>query len=250
MPMNHPLIAITTDLCTRNERPTARVTTAYADRVRAAGGQPVLLAPPTGSAPDHAAADALVARFDGFVLTGGDDPRTEPFGTPSHPGITPVFAERQAFESALLESIARTRPEAPLFGICLGLQMMVLHAGGSLFQFMPESHPHSHQDHWASEHEILPETTAMGPGLALSGVSHSHHKQAVDSPGRLAVLARAPDGVIEAAGDPDRPFHLGVQWHPERTENHGLGQRLFEEFVRAASDQTRRSPESRTPSVR
>ncbi|MFT5422290.1 MAG: putative glutamine amidotransferase [Phycisphaerales bacterium] len=240
--MNHPLIAITTDLFTRHERLTARVTTAYADRVLAAGGQPVLLAPPTGTGtePDPAAADALVARFDGFILTGGDDPRTEPFGAPSHPQITPVFAQRQAFESALLESIARTRPERPLFGICLGMQMMTLHAGGSLHQFMPETHPKTHTNHWGSEHEIVPEPEAAG--TIEPGVCHSHHKQAVDSPGELAVLARAPDGVIEAVGDPSRPFHLGVQWHPERTKGHPLGQRLFERFVRTASELVTQTP--------
>lgn len=215
---------------------TARVTTSYADRVLAAGGLPVLLAPPTGGQPklDPQAIDALVARFDGIVLTGGDDPRTESFGSPTHLKTTPVFTERQAFESAILESLGRTQPERPLLGICLGMQMMTLHSGGSLHQFMPESHPKTHKNHWASEHDIVPEPSESDTPLVLQGSSHSHHKQAVDSPGALRVLARAPDGVIEAVGDPTRPFHLGVQWHPERTESHELGQRLFDELVVAA----------------
>lgn len=234
--MNPPLIAITTDLCSRNDRQTARVTTSYADRVLAAGGQPVLLAPPTRAhaRPDPERIDALVARFDGLILTGGDDPRTEPFGTPSHTQITPVFAERQAFESALIESMTRTRAELPFLGICLGMQMMTLHAGGTMYQYLPESHPGTHTNHWASEHDILPEPSATSTPFVLRGSSHSHHKQAVDSPGSLEVLARAPDGVIEAVADPSRPFHLGVQWHPERTRSHDLGQRLFDELVSAA----------------
>ena len=36
------------------------------------------------------------------------------------------------------------------------------------------------------------------------------------------VTARAADGTIEAMEDPDRPFWLGVQWHPESGDDHGL----------------------------
>ncbi len=44
----------------------------------------------------------------------------------------------------------------------------------------------------------------------------SYHRQAVEDPGRLRIVAVAPDGVIEATDDPTRPFYVGVQWHPER----------------------------------
>ena len=40
--------------------------------------------------------------------------------------------------------------------------------------------------------------------------------RAVADPGRLMRRpAGADDGLIEAVEDPDRPFVLGVQWHPE-----------------------------------
>lgn len=221
--MDAPFIAITTDLYLRDTRPTARLAMTYAQRIVQAGGHPVLLPPADFGIPE------LVERFDGFILSGGDDPCTESFGAASHPAITPVLEPRQRFESQLLETLSSHRPDTPLFGICLGMQMMTLHAGGSLHQHLPESHPTAHSAHWSGEHEILPESERIG-----RGVCHSHHKQAVESPGSLAVLARAPDGIIEAVGDPDRPFHLGVQWHPERTEQHDLGQRLFDELVQAA----------------
>ena len=67
------------------------------------------------------------------MFIGGDDPRTEPFGEPTHPKATPVEPERQAFETALLEELQR-RPGAPVLGVCLGMQMMALHAGGKLNQ--------------------------------------------------------------------------------------------------------------------
>ena len=57
----------------------------------------------------------------------------------------------------------------------------------------------------------------MGPTHATVS---SHHHQAVDRLGDgLRVVARAPDGVVEGIelADPDGPWVVGVQWHPEDT---------------------------------
>jgi gamma-glutamyl-gamma-aminobutyrate hydrolase PuuD len=50
----------------------------------------------------------------------------------------------------------------------------------------------------------------------------------------MIVIARSPDGVIEAIAGPDRPFYCGVQWHPERTADPRLGQGLFASLLAAA----------------
>lgn len=221
--MPRPLIAITADLIDRNGRETAALGTTYADAVWAAGGQPVVLAP----VPDSA--EAAAARFDGFVLSGGDDPRTEPFGQPTDPRITPVFPRRQAFETALLEALRDEWPEKPLLGICLGMQMLALTRGGRLNQYMPDTHPNA-AEHWDRDHAVVSADESAIP----SGAVHSRHKQAVDDAGRLRVLATAPDGTIEAVDDPRVPFCLGVQWHPERTGDGPLGAGLFERLVEAA----------------
>lgn len=222
--MTSPRIAITADLIERNGRETAMVTMAYARAVVDAGGQAVLLPPIPGTEPD------ALARFDGFVFTGGDDPRTEPFGAPTHPATTPVPADRQAFEAELLARIHDARPETPVLGVCLGMQMMALVAGGRLDQYLPETTPDAGR-HWDREHPIVPEA---GAELA-AGTIFSRHKQAIVDPGSLAVLARSDDGLIEAVGDPRRPMYLGVQWHPERTAFAPLGQQLFARLVRAAA---------------
>jgi putative glutamine amidotransferase len=47
------------------------------------------------------------------------------------------------------------------------------------------------------------------------------------------VLARAPDGIVEAVQMTDREFFLGVQWHPERIVERPEQLRLFEAFVGA-----------------
>ena len=175
---------------------------------------------------------------DAFVFTGGDDPRTEAFGEPSDPRITPIFPERQEYETALLRILIGESPRPgapPVLGVCLGMQMMALVAGGSLDQHMPEIVP-THADHMGRDHELIAEAGA--PFLPARGTVHSHHKQAVRDPGRLRVLARAHDGVIEAIGDPRHPFLIGVQWHPERTESAALGQALFDRLVERARANT------------
>ncbi|MEL7473672.1 MAG: gamma-glutamyl-gamma-aminobutyrate hydrolase family protein [Planctomycetota bacterium] len=222
--MPRPLIAITTDLIDANGLPRIASPRHYADAVLAAGAAPVLLPP----MPDLATADEL-ARYDAFILTGGDDPITEPFGEATHDAAVRLKPDRQAFEVELVRLLRRSNDQRPVLGVCLGLQLMALVAGGRLDQHMPDTTP-THADHWDAEHAIEPTDT----DLLSPGVVHSRHRQAVVDVGTLRVAARAPDGVIEAAEDPDHPFYLGVQWHPERTPNPALGANLFARLVESA----------------
>lgn len=218
----NPLIAITADLMIRNERPTAFSTMTYTHSVLAAGGIPVILPPAPMRIPD------LIERFDAFILTGGDDPVTEPFGHPTHPESVRVLHDRQQFETSLLKEL-QNHPQIPVLGICLGMQMMGLVAGGVLNQHLPETH-NSHADHWEHTHEI----TSADESILASGITYSKHRQAIEDPGSMRPLAIAHDGVIEAIDDPARRFYLGVQWHPERTDNQSLGQRIIDQLVDAA----------------
>jgi len=210
-----PRIGITTDL--HDGR--CRVGRTYGEHVVAAGGTPVLLMP------DHALAGVYLDLCDGFILTGGDDPIMGDFGEAMHRKVTPVDPARQRFELKLLR-LLDDRPDVPVLGVCLGMQYMALHAGGRLNQFLPDTHQTA-GDHWdRREHAI---TGALGEGHV-----HSHHRQAMASVGSLDVLATAHDGVIEAVGDDRRAFYMGVQWHPERTEDHRFSAALFHRLVDVA----------------
>ena len=125
-----------------------------------------------------------------------------------------------------LTSAGHAAEGKPVLGVCLGMQLMGLHAGGVLDQHLPDHLVTAHL-HWDRRaHEI---TGELG-----SGTVHSHHRQALSDPGRLRVIASAPDGLIEAVRSNDRPFYLGVQWHPERTTDERLGIDLFRQLVTAA----------------
>jgi putative glutamine amidotransferase len=221
-----PTIGITPDVVEHEGRVRVQCSMAYLEAIDRAGGVGVVLSALEGLV------GAQVALCDGLVLTGGDDPRTERFGVATDARVTPVHPRRQAFEEALLEHVGSTGRALPVLGVCLGMQMMALMAGGRLDQHMPAGVDPGGR-HWGREHEIEPSGDGAG-GLIGAGRVFSRHRQCVVDPGRLRVLASAPDGVVEAVGDPDRPFHVGVQWHPERTADERLGDRLFGALVEAA----------------
>jgi len=195
--------------------------------VAAAGGVAVLLPAVVGLAEEHA------RLCDAFVLTGGGDPRTEEFGAATHPRAEPVHPERQAYEVALLRVLARERRGAPVLGVCLGMQMMALQAGGRLDQHLPETLATADR-HAGGLHAVVPVAGTDGPVRLARGEVASRHRQAVADPGALRTIAVSEDGVIEAVADPTRAFYVGVQWHPERTADPVLGRGVFEALVRAA----------------
>lgn len=229
-----PLIGITTDIVDPGSgKPLkADCSLAYADAIAAAGALPILLPPIPNLAASHA------SLCHGFVFTGGDDPRTEEFGVPTHPAAKPIHPQRQAYELALLNLLRNSHPQTPVLGICLGMQMMSLHAGGSLNQHLPDSLPTAAQHR--GMHDISPGPTSVL--RLLRGPVWSNHHQAVQNPGNLAVLATSPDGVVEAVADPGRPFYCGVQWHPERTPNNQLGSEIFAQLAAAVAASRRGSP--------
>ncbi|MEL6498081.1 MAG: gamma-glutamyl-gamma-aminobutyrate hydrolase family protein [Planctomycetota bacterium] len=221
--MTAPVVGISADLIEHNGLVRAAAPETYSRAVRLAGGIPVILPPVPETALD------AVQLCDALVLTGGDDPCTEPFGEATDPRVTRVDPTRQRAESAVLDYLGQHQPDTPVLGVCLGMQMMALHAGGQLDQFMADTTT-THADHWDRNHAI----TAADAVFVSNGVVHSKHKQAVAGPGRMRVAAVAHDGVCEAIVDTDRAFYVGVQWHPERTESEPLGLDVFRQLIRSA----------------
>jgi putative glutamine amidotransferase len=203
----------------------------HRDYVRSleAVGAAVILLPPSD---DPVAAAEVVARLDGLVLAGGADVDPASYGAEADPTTDRPRTDRDATEVALWRA-ARAR-DLPVLGICRGMQVMAVAEGGSLVQDLPSAGygaTHRERPGAFTEHGARFEPGSLAAAiLGTDLVVNSSHHQAVDHPGTLTVTGRADDGTIEALEDPTAPFVLGVQWHPEMTED----RRLFAALVTAA----------------
>jgi putative glutamine amidotransferase len=190
--------------------------------LRAGGeqGELVFVTPSTvaGLAPPQAA-------IDGLLLGGGPDVEPRRFGTDPEPGVElHLDPPRDALDLELLERAAREG--WPVLAVCYGCQLLAVSAGGTVVQDLERAGKTGHmvpepKDRRA--HDVIVTTNArfLAPAGGRFAVNSRHH-QAVARPGDgLAVVASAPDGVIEAieteTGD---RFVLGVQWHPENMSQH------------------------------
>jgi putative glutamine amidotransferase len=212
--MKRPVIGVTVDADDDAKRYQSAVT--YAKAVELAGGVPILLPYKT----DLSLIGEYVDLVDGMLFTGGSDLDPTVYGQTLHPKAEPIDPDRQKFETALLAEVERRR--TPALGVCLGSQLMNIHRGGSLNQFLPDLEntlEHRRVGTELKRHDVqLDVTSQIGKAIGKSRISvNTYHKQSVKELGRgLRVIATAPDGVIEAFEDASFPLFAAVQWHPER----------------------------------
>jgi putative glutamine amidotransferase len=194
--------------------------TEYAASVEAAGGVPLLL-PPVAL---PAAAARVVSRLDALVVTGGADVDPGRYGEEPHPRTAGWQADRDDWELALLTAAAEA--DLPVLGICRGMQLMAVHAGGTLVQHTPDVVGHETHSPGGDAYGAVAVETEPGSRLArLVGpraeVSCHHHQSVASHPGFTAV-ARAADGTVEAMEATGDRYCLAVQWHPETRVEIGL----------------------------
>jgi putative glutamine amidotransferase len=207
----------------------------YASAVEAAGGIPVLL--PVGtSTPDSA--KALVARLDGLVVSGGADVSPERYQEEPHPRTAGWRDDRDLWELELID--AADHHGTPLLGICRGMQVMAVAAGGALHQHVPDVV--GHETHSPGGDSFGPISVRVAPDSLLGALVgerldvRCHHHQAVRAHPSYDAVAWADDGTLEAMEQKGDRFRLGVQWHPEMTEDAGLFTGIVEAARRFAAD--------------
>jgi putative glutamine amidotransferase len=222
--------------------------------VALAGGVPLTLPRVDGAFLD----DALAA-CDGILIGGGRDIEPSLYGQEAGEHLAPTEPLRDAFE---LELVERTLDRGlPLLGICRGIQILNVALGGTLVQdvsLKPEWAQHPSDRGWkawkeveraslAGEDEVPPHPRhpiRVEPGSRLHaalGVEEadvdSFHHQALDRVApELTVVARAPDGVVEAVELDGGGYVLAVQWELQeewRVDRRFLGP--FAQLVEAAS---------------
>ena len=195
--------------------------------------------------------DALDA-CDGIVLGGGRDIDPSFYGQAPSEHLTYTEPRRDAFELDLVES-ALDRG-LPILGMCRGIQMLNVALGGTLVQdvaLKPEWAEHPSDRGWKAWKEVeraslegeeeVPEhprhPISVEPGSLLHaalGVDEievdSFHHQALDAVAPdLRVVARAPDGLVEAVELDGDGYLLAVQW--ELQEEWRVDRRFLEPFA-------------------
>lgn len=231
-----PLIGLTSDVgISSSGRPRTMCGMTYQDAIIAAGGIPILMTPRL----------ELIQHYldlvDAVILTGGDDVDVRPLGGELHPKAEVMHPIRQAFDLALVAALD-ARQQLPALGICLGMQLMGVHHGGpaALIQHIPDEpgfDQFSAAAHANDNHHPVPGSAPTAKHAIEPGTVASYHHQGIRGDrklGPLVVTVRSDDGMVEAIEDPNRPFYLGVQWHPERTQHPALGLGIIARLVEAA----------------
>jgi len=196
----------------------------YVQAVTVAGGRAVLLPP------DDADADVLRV-LDGLVLAGGAD---------VGPGLyaaspEPLIDTRPGRDSAeMLLTRAALDADLPILGVCRGMQLLAVAAGGRLHQHLPDVI--GHEKHrpapgvYGNQQARFADGSRIAALLGDNAEINCYHHQGVADPGTLTVTGRTEDELPETVEDPARRFVLGVQWHPEASRD----RRLFAALVEAA----------------
>lgn len=186
-------------------------------------------------------------RLDGVFIAGGVDVDPTSYGAERHQLCGRTDLARDYVE--LMFARWALEDGKPVMGVCRGLQVINVAAGGTLVQDCEALYPNAiKHDYfpgagWARDYLAHPVKLAPGSRLAASFggdevMVNSMHHQSIDSLGQgLVPTAWAPDGMVEALeGAREDQFLVGVQWHPEMLIDTDPGtKRLFEAFIEAAN---------------
>jgi putative glutamine amidotransferase len=192
-----------------------------------AGGRGVQLSPrkPVSAEP-----------YEGVVITGGHDIDPVLYAEESTQVSPRYDHERDQFESDVIDDALARR--LPLLGICRGAQLLNVRRGGSLYQELKTLRKHT-----SNRRTLLPlKTLLVESGTRLHALLgrqrcriNSLHNQGISRLGSgLRIAGRDLDDIVQAVEDPQAPFLLGVQWHPEFLLPAAGQRRIFRALVDSA----------------
>src|SRR5882724_10053256 len=151
----------------------------YVDAVHRAGGLALLLPPDPELEGDP---DQVLDMLDGLILAGGADIDPAQYGSERHEQTTGTVPERDTFEVALARRALER--DLPILGICRGMQLMNVAAGGTLEQHLLDSlrkgdHRRVLGSFDGSDHDVRLEPgslAARAAGEERHGTKSHHHQ--------------------------------------------------------------------------
>jgi len=216
--------------------------TPYTEAIGYSGGLPIII-------PYDPNYDKILQEYteliNGLLIIGsGSDIDPAHYGEQTEEFTTKPNKRRTRFELDMLKAFLPLNK--PILGICHGCQLINVAFGGSLIQHISTqtdflSHTSddlviSHKVEikrdsklWAIFH---PTTTHTKQYIT----TNSFHHQALKVLGKnLIAAAHAEDGIIEAIELKNHPFCIGVQWHPELSQDSNAA--LFAKFIHTSVPQ-------------
>jgi putative glutamine amidotransferase len=137
----------------------------------------------------------------------------------------------------------------PMLGICKGIQMINVAAGGTLhcdLEAQPREPAIAHDqkkisyDDVAPSHAVVIEPSTVLADLFGAGshdVNSSHRQSVKDVAPDFTVTARAPDGIIEGIERRGHPNQWAIQFHPEKQRRlDPTWNRVFQKLVTDANE--------------
>ena len=237
--MDRPSIAISA--LSNKERKVNLMLPNYAEAIIEAGGLPVIL--PTIS--DKKEIITLANRYDGFLIAGGEDVNPNLYGEEKKDHCGNINEERDFFEEILIEEILRL--DKPLLAICIGLQILNVTLGGTLYQDIKidknnnidSVHKQEQPFDKVSHRVVLNKKSNLYNIFKKDYIEvNSIHHQGIKILGKnLKEGGISEDGVIESIYMDGKKFLLGVQWHPEILfKNYPEHFNIFKEFINHSKD--------------
>ena len=230
MPASRPIIGITTQTLEAipDELPRCWVMSQrYVQAMAESGGVPWIIP----LMPDDLdTMRRIYEQLDGLLLPGGVDIDPRTYGASRLAGCGRTDIDRDRAE-VMLTRWAMDDAK-PVLGICRGVQLINVAAGGTLYQDvaaeMPGAIKHDYFPHGgANPRNQLVHEVAVAPTSRLAAlleeqgamVNSMHHQGIKSVPPSLVATAHAPDGLVEGLESNDGAFLFGVQWHPEDLTN-------------------------------
>lgn len=203
------------------------------------GATPIML-PNIG---DDELIDEYLNIIDGLFFSGGSDIEPSIFGEDPIKEIGRIDYRRDEFELKLFKKAVEKN--IPILGVCRGIQVINVGAGGNLYQdiYAQREGTNGHSPRFSSggypHHKVkIVEDSRLYDILKTEEIKvNSFHHQAIkDVAEGYKVTASSNDGIIEAIESVNNDFIVGVQWHPELMfERYPIFLKIFEALVDAAS---------------
>ena len=139
--------------------------------------------------------DAQINMCDGILMPGGD---------------FMYFYDNYICDKA-------NKKDMPLLGICMGMQVMCNYNNDNKNIFI-EGHKDLQKEYVHSVN-IVPGTKLYDIIGEEKIMVNSIHRTKVPNSGDYSISAKAEGDIIEGIEKKDKLFNIGVQWHPERTDD-------------------------------